>query len=282
MLAPRDRPALEKFLNQCWASSMFLRTNLFWGGLEQGRERYKGLYVAAFYDGDITDVAAHYWNDNVILQAPNFPIELALAAVKESGQIVNGVIGPWEQVKAAEPELDLDRSRLGKVVPEYLYALDLRDLNIPEHLTSGAVQTRQAKARDIDKLVQWRRVYDRVTMGFPEHAIDDDRNREMFLDMLEDKRLWVLEQDGVLGAMSNFSAVLPNAVQVGGVYTDEAQRGRGHGRSVVAGSLRDAREAGATEALLFTEVDNIPAQKAYESLGFEQVGDYGMVVLDPS
>lgn len=281
-LGLNDVAALEAFLDTHRASSMFLRSNLNYGGIEDGPNRYQGVYVAAF-DGDaITDVAAHYWNNNVILQAPNTPKEMALAAVKKSGRAVNGVIGPWAQVKAAEPNLDLDRSRLGKVVPEYLYALDLENLRTPAALGSGAVRHRLALINDLDTLVAWRRVYDRITMGFPEHAIDDGRNRDMFKGMIEDQRLWVLEHADQPVAMSNFSAALPDTVQVGGVYTDEVHRGQGHARSVVAGSLRDAHNAGATQAFLFTEMDNIPGQRAYEALGFEQVGDYGMVVLDPS
>ena len=38
---------------------------------------------------------------------------------------------------------------------------------------------------------------------------------------------------------------------------------------------------GAVESLLFTEADNHPAQRAYESLGFERIGEYGMALLDP-
>lgn len=281
-LGPHDVPALKAFLNQHRASSMFLRASLIYGGIEDGPNRYQGLYVGVF-DGDmLTDVAAHYWNNNVILQAPNKPLEMALAVVKESGRAVNGVIGPWAQVQAAEPELDLDRSRLGKVVPEYLYALDLKNLRTPASLESGAVRHRLAQPKDLDTLVAWRRVYDRITMGFPEHAIDDARNRDMFMGMIADQRLWVLDHKDQPVAMSNFSAALPDTVQVGGVFTDEAQRAQGFGRCVVAGSLRDAGDAGATQALLFTEMDNLPAQRAYESLGFEQVGDYAMVVLDPS
>ena len=104
----------------------------------------------------------------------------------------------------------------------------------------------------------------------------------MFEGLIDDGNMWVLEDQSTPVAMTAFNAALPDTVQVGGVFTPEDQRGRGHARSVVAGSLLDAKQKGATEAILFTEVDNIPAQKAYESLGFEQVGDYGMVVLDPS
>lgn len=281
-LTPDDRPALEAFLDRHRASSMFLRSNLFYSGLEDGPDRYHGVYVGAFDNDVLTDVAAHYWNNNIILQAPSAPIDLAKAAVAESGRLVNGVIGPWAQVKAAEPEMDLDRSRLGKVVPEYLYRLLLNDLIVPQTLASGVVTHRLATGQELDILVAWRRVYDRITMGFPEHAIDDDRNRAMLSGMIEDGRLWVLDEGQTLVAMTGFNATLPDTVQVGGVFTPEEHRGKGHARAAVAGSLLDAKVAGVEEALLFTEKENVPAQKAYESLGFERIGDYGMVVLDPS
>ena len=280
-LGPDDRPVLEAFLNHHRVSSMFLRSNLFHGGIEDGPERYQGTYVGAFEGDVLTDVAAHYWNNNIILQAPTAPVALAVAAAKDSGRIINGVLGPWSQVKEAELELDMDRSRLGKVVPEFLYALDLRNLSLPVALTSGTVSHRYAVFDDLLILVPWRRVYDRITMGFPEHTINDVRNHDMLRDAIEDQRLWVLEEKDELVAMTGFNATLPDTVQVGGVYTAEERRGCGHARSAVAGSLLDARAVGVTDAILFTEMDNYPAQKAYEALGFVKVGDYGMVVLDP-
>ncbi len=281
-LTPDDRPALQSFLGQHRASSMFLRSNLLQGGLIYGGLHYQGHYVGCFENDVLTDVAAHYWNDTVVLQAPQRPLDLAQALVKNSGRAVTGVLGPWSQVQAVEPHLDLDRSRLGKVVPEHLYALDLAKLSIPNELSEGQVHSRFARKDDLVLLVAWRRVYDHVTMGFPEHAISDDRNADMLVGMIEDQRLWVLVKDNELVAMTGFSARLPDTVQVGGVFTPEIHRGQGYARSAVTASLLDARESGATEALLFTEMDNYPAQKAYEALGFVNVGDYGMVVLDPS
>ncbi|MBT4739746.1 MAG: GNAT family N-acetyltransferase [Rhodospirillaceae bacterium] len=281
-LGQADRDALDAFLLNHRASSMFLRSNVLQAGVVDGPARYQGLYVGAF-DGDhLTDVAAHYWNGHIILQAPTAPVELAIAVAQESQRVVTGILGPWSQVKVVEPEMDIDRSCLGKVVPEYLYTLDLSALKIPKSLSTGLVGYRRAAPEDVPVLVAWRRVYDRITMGFPEHAIDDARNEKMFRGAIEEQRLWVLEDNDRPVAMTSFNAVLRDTVQVGGVFTPEESRGRGYARSVVAGSLLDAKAGGAAEALLFTEVDNLPAQKAYESLGFVRVGDYGMVVLDPS
>jgi len=280
-LSPRDRPVLDAFLDRHRASSMFLRANAFHSGLEDGPEPFRGLYMGAF-DGDaLTDVAAHYWNGNIVLQAPTRPVELALAVARESGRPVNGLLGPWPQVQAAEPELDLDRTRLGKVVPEYLYGLDLADLAVLESLSSGRVVHRYASKDDLATLVPWRHEYDLHTMGFPERSIDDAANRETLAAMIETNRLWVLEEAGCVVSMTGFNAALPDVVQVGGVFTPVEWRGRGHGRAVVAGSLLDARAEGVAEAILFTEAENHPAQRAYEALGFERIGDYGMVMLDP-
>ena len=260
---------------------MFLRANAFHSGVQDGSEPFRGLYMGAFADDALTDVAAHYWNGNIVLQAPNQPVEIALAVARESGRPVNGLLGPWLQVRAAEPELDLDRSRLGKVVPEYLYRLVLDCLVMPESLSSGRVVHRYAREGDLATLVPWRHEYDLHTMGFPDHSIDDAANRDTLAGMIETNRLWVLEEAGCVVSMTGFNAALPDVVQVGGVFTPVEWRGRGHGRAAVAGSLLDARKDGVVEAILFTEAENHPAQRAYEALGFERIGNYGMVMLDP-
>ena len=87
---------------------------------------------------------------------------------------------------------------------------------------------------------------------------------------------FVLEVQGSDGPVSYsaFNASLPEIVQVGGVWTPPEQRGRGYARAVVAGSLLDARAERVVRAVLFTE--NPAARRAYEALGFQRVGEYGL------
>jgi predicted GNAT family acetyltransferase len=47
----------------------------------------------------------------------------------------------------------------------------------------------------------------------------------------------------------------------------------------VATSLLDARAEGVRTSILFTGEGNIPAQKAYEALGFRCIGDYRILLL---
>lgn len=82
--------------------------------------------------------------------------------------------------------------------------------------------------------------------------------------------------------MTAFNARLPEIVQVGGVWTPPELRGRGYARCVIAAHLRVARRSGADRAILFTDEENLPAQRAYEALGFSEIGTYGLAFLEES
>jgi predicted GNAT family acetyltransferase len=90
---------------------------------------------------------------------------------------------------------------------------------------------------------------------------------------------WVLEDSGHPVSTSGFNTTTAEVVQIGGVYTPPELRSRGYGRAVVAASLLDARAEGAERSILFTGVDNIPAQRSYESLGYRHIGDYRLLLL---
>ena len=61
------------------------------------------------------------------------------------------------------------------------------------------------------------------------------------------------------------------------LWTPRALRGRGYARCVVAGSLQSARDRGVRRAVLFTDEQNVAAQRSYASIGFRPIGDYGLV-----
>src|SRR5690606_11892125 len=97
--------------------------------------------------------------------------------------------------------------------------------------------------------------------------------------LLRQESCFLLERDGDPVAFSAFNARLPDCVQIGGVFTPPALRGRGYARAVVAGSLLHARAAGATRSVLFTGKENAAARRAYHALGYRVVGEYGLVLF---
>ncbi len=131
-------------------------------------------------------------------------------------------------------------------------------------------------------MTQWRVDYSLEILGARDSPrAARARARRTSRSCSETGRQWLLEADGQPVAYSAFNAMTSECVQVGGVFTPPTLRGRGYARCVVAGTLRLARERGLRRAILFTGRENPAAQRAYRALGFERVGDYGILFFRP-
>jgi len=222
-LIPGDEAALEAFLLPRLARSMFLIGNMRQAGLVYNGERYTGTYCAAYKGENIVGVSAHFWNNNLIFQAPTHLDALWRATLRASGRPLAGLMGPATQVGEVKAALHLGVDIIQMDQKEKLYTLNL-------------------------------------------HAIDAGNT-------------WILEVQGRPVAMTAFNTHMAEAVQIGGVYTPPSERSQGYARCAVAQSLRDARAAGVSQAILFTGAENYAAQKAYTALGFQHSGDYRLLVL---
>lgn len=276
ILAPGDEAVLERFLLRHSDSSMFMRSNVRAVGLIDRGERFEGTYAAAFADDEIVGVACHSWTGSLLLQAPQRLIDVVRAAVTYSGRVLTAIVGPWGQVMDARDALGLE---LPAAEAELLYSLDLTRLRVPSLLASGAVECRATTAGDLALATRWNAEYAVETLGDTPGPALDARISNAISNLHEFGRSWLVWADGVPVSYCAFNAVLPDVVQVGGVYTPPEHRARGYAAAVVAGALLDARAAGAKRAVLFTDTENVAAQRAYLGLGFEHVGDYGLLFV---
>jgi len=279
LLRTGDEAVLEAFLASHAETSMFLRANARSAGLTDSGEPMQATYVAAVEAGRITNVAAHCWNGMVLVQAPSQAAAVAREAVRRSGRSVTGFSGPWDQVVAARRALGLATARTAKDSRDELYVLDLARLVIPQALATGAVHCRHPEAAELDLLVEWRVQFSIEALG----ATDDaELRRASRADVLLQHTRgadWVLLSGSMPISYSVFNAMLPEIVQIGGVWTPPEHRGRGYARSVVAGSLLAAHKQGVQRAVLFADPGNAMARAAYLAIGFRIVGDYGLVLL---
>lgn len=277
LLGPGDEAALEALLARHADSSMFLRNNIRRAGLIDRGRIHEASYVGLDDGGELLAAAAHAWSGLVLLQAPIAADALAAAAVRASGRGVTGLLGPWDQILAAKPAVRLVAPP-GFVSREVLMALALDELVLPPALATGRWICRRAGPKDEALTVEWSIAYQIEALNAcpsPELAA----GTRAYLGRLQAEGCqWLLEVDGRPAAYCAFNAVLPDRVQVGGVFTPPAWRGRGHARAVVAGALMAARDSGIDRAVLFTGEHNAAAQRAYRSLGFVEIGDYGVVL----
>lgn len=277
LLTPADQPKLEAFLHAHQAETMILRGNLARGGIQDGGQPHQGRYAAAFEGDRILGVAAHYWQGMLVVFAPGHAGSVAKAVV--SNRPVAGILGPWQQALDAQEALALDDRYRTLRSKEVLMTLRLDALRQPAPLPNQALTCRRATAADLDLLTEWR-------IAFTQETLEATPSQTVSQHCRSEVERWVAEGDQFLLFDSNrpvagccFNARLPDAVQVGNVWTPPDLRSRGYGRAVVAGALAFARQAGATLAVLFTPVDNEAARTAYAALGFTPVGDYAILLF---
>ncbi len=282
LLRAGDVATVNAFLRRHLETSVFLLGNSAAAGLDYEGKRLQGVYVGAFAGDQLVAIACHAWQGNLLLQAPEHTGLVTRACVRESGRAVQGIIGPWAQVEAARGALGLDGAETTMSNPEVLYCLDLDDLAVPEPVASGALSVRRARANERALLAGWRADYMVEALGYPDSDATRAAADAEWAEALEGdspRDLFVLVEDGRVVAMSSFNARLLELVQIGGVWTPVADRRRGLGRAVVAGQLLIARAEGVPRSILFTDHDNVGARRAYEALGYREVGDYGIVLF---
>jgi ribosomal protein S18 acetylase RimI-like enzyme len=282
VLEPGDEPKVEALLEAHADSSLFLRCNLLAGLVNHG-DRYQGTWAGAFDatpgDGRLVAVAMHSWFGSILIQAPVHVAAVVAAAACASARPVAGFIGPWIQALAARDALGLTEAPMRLESHEGLYALPLDGLVVPALLASGRAQARRSRPADLDLLTEWRvgyRVDTNAEHDGPELRTASRADVEIGL---AEGSGWVLELDGAPVAYQQFNAMMPDVVQVGGVWTPPSLRGRGYGRSVVAGALLGARAEGVRRGVLFTGETNLAARRAYVALGFTRVGDWALIFL---
>lgn len=278
-LVSGDEMLLQNFLADKKHSSLFLLSNLARAGVAYHGRAFEGNYVAALQGQQIAAVAAHYWNGNLILQAPTSVREVVQGCLAASARDLKGIIGTSEQVTTALAALSIDREQCSLYEKEGLYVLDLAKLIVPEALGNGTLTARYAEPRDVPLLTDWYVAYGVETLGEVDSPELRDEKRTGVERKLAAHECWVLFEGKTPVASTQFNATADDLVQVGGVWTPPEFRGRGYARAAVAASLIDARTAGATQAVLFTGDENVPAQKAYKALGFGLIGTYMIAFL---
>jgi predicted GNAT family acetyltransferase len=280
MLVPGDEPSLEQLLLSRLDSSAMLLSNLRNGGIVNEGKPRQATYLGAFRDGKLVGVVALCWNGMLLLQAPEMLDQLARTIAATTNRGIEGIVASADQAQRVTQVLSLPTGKHPQVMMdsyEYLYGLDLDQLRVPEPLADGMYRCRRVQARDVPVLTDWMVEYELESL-----------NRRMSRSQVEaglvqvaeehDNR-WILEGSDGLLSTTGFNAATAEVAQVGGVYTPPALRARKYARCAVAASLLEARGKGVKRSVLFTAHENIPAQRAYEAIGYKRVGEFRLLMF---
>lgn len=273
---PEDRAALEALLLRRIDGAMFPLSNLRAYGLGRGDFPTADFRASRFWLVDGRGVVGIN-RRGMLMALLEDGVDLSGLRAALAGLLVSGAVGPVVSVRQTLAALGLDGvpKRLDRDEPGF--ALDLSELRVPDAAGAALVPASDA-LRDV--LVAWRAEYHGDVLGTS--GIEaEERAAEDIAGYIAEGTHRVLLIDGQPVAMTGFNARLPEIVQVGGVYTPPALRGRGYAKAAVALHLAEARDAGVGRAVLFAASD--AAARAYLGIGFQPSLEFALVLLsDPA
>lgn len=273
---PADVPAIEAFLREHVQSSMFPLANLRDYGLDGAQDRSPSFWLKD--DGSTIAGLLGLTREGMLMpQMPHAtPPDWRAIAPLLAGRRLIGAAGDSEQVRALLPALGLADRPASLDEDEPAFRLSLDDLIVPALPDTRLIRPDQAHR---GLMVEWRMAYHREVLGTPENKLERLAEREVD-SFLERDTFRILLHGTTPMAMTGFNAVLPEIVQIGGVYTPPGLRGRGYARRAVGLHLEEVRRAGVGAAVLFASGGM--AVRAYLAVGFEPAGEFALVLFrDP-
>ena len=267
-----DIPGLEGFLATHIQTSMFPLANLRDYGL--GSTEPRGLRF--WLRGSGTAISAAYGQTNEGVAMPQLPNATAAdwAELRElgCGGSLIGALGDAGQVRAMLAAWDLTDRPVTLDVNEPGFALALADLTISAIPEGSILAPLDQAPRDL--LISWRAAYHTETLGTPMAEARENAARDIDTYIRRGTHRVLLVHEAP-AAMTGFNAIVGDTVQIGGVYTPPAARGRGLARRAVALHLDEARRTGKHRAVLFAASD--AASRVYTAIGFQPAGQFAMV-----
>ncbi|HUI61545.1 MAG TPA: GNAT family N-acetyltransferase [Steroidobacteraceae bacterium] len=274
---------IRAFLEQHADSSLFLLSTLAALGPRLGEHPNSGNYQFAEEAGRVVAVFCLTRRGNLLVQAGGrADLAAAIFAACAAEPIeLRGIVGEWDTAHAlwgllsAEPSFE----------PTHYLKDILYRLRLAQH-GDGSVQARHAhaftvRALDARDFVQWERLNSAYheELHLPLQATREQRHAD-YLARVRSGLWWgACDDRSELTSIAALNATYGSLGQVGGVYTRRQDRRKGLARSVIHKLIADCRERlGFNRLVLFTGEDNHGARGLYESLGFEVVGVFGLLL----
>lgn len=272
---PKDRQDVETLLLRRLDGAMFPLTNLRAHGLGAGGFASDHRHATRFWFVDDASIVA-LTQEGMLMALVDPSCDLAELPTALAGMTLTGAVGPAQSIRPILRALNVDATPARLDEDEPGFALDLADLRCPD--LPGATLA-PAAAAPLDLLIRWRAASMVETQGMPPDEAPAKAAEHLTAWLRADSHRVLLHQ-GQPVALTGFNAILPEIVQVGGVYTPPERRNRGYARTAVALHLAEARAAGTTRAVLFAATP--AAARAYRAIGFQPKEAFSLVLFhDP-
>lgn len=259
------RPAMEAALRRDVARAMFPLGNLRHGLSGAGHPHATTYWID---DAAAPRAVLGVTEGGMAMVYALDDFEPEAVAAKLSGQALAGISGAAAPVRAVLAAAGLTGAPALLDCDEPHFLMDLTALAVPEG------PGKLVPVSDyLETAIGWRMAYE-DELHPPARPISTDAPPEWATN----GTYRMLVEDGTPLAMTGLNSVLPDIVQIGGVYTPPEARGRGLARRAVALHLAELKASGVAQATLFAASD--AAVACYTPLGFRRIGDFALVLFD--
>jgi GNAT superfamily N-acetyltransferase len=177
-----------------------------------------------------------------------------------------GVHGPRENAEAlAEAWARHTNGTVREAIAGRLFRLG----ELAPPTTSGV--GRQATEDDTDLMIKWRTDFELEAHGYVRDAGQIPITVRRGFELGDSIVIW--EDRGEPVALAVASAPLGGMSRVGPVYTPPDRRAHGYGSAVTAAVSQRAKQAGASDVILFTDLANPTSNSIYQKIGYRPVYD---------
>ncbi len=278
--ATKNTFAVIEFLESKIETSMFLLGNISQHGFKLGVHSNSGNFKSIKRNGKVIGVFCLSRRGSLLIQTDNkndYSKEIFDSTLQENISL-KGILGNWKDswlfysfYKAMNPNFELNLCS-----EEILFSLKLEGQKLSRNL-SESISIRFLTSEDYA-------VWDKVNRDYLEEEglsiQKDNQEREVsFTEKTQKKEWWGLFEKGELTSICAYNSTYKNVGQIGGVYTVPAKRKKGYAKLCMKQLISDSYSIHKFSKLfLFTGKKNIAAQKLYKSLGFAEIGNFGILL----
>lgn len=267
------------FLDEHAETSLFLSSNLAAHGPALSDHPSSGNFRCVRSGTEILGVFCLTKQGNLLVELAGQPswAGAVLEACDRDGLAIRRVLGEWRVASTLWQQLLLG----GRIVETFAWREILFRLPLDEPAVARAAGARRLAASDFAAWSPLNLAY-AEELGLSGQSSEEQR-RAAFAESASAGHVWGHFVDGQLVAIAGLSARHGGIGQVGGVFTPAALRRRGYSRSVMLALISDSRTSlGLSKLILFTGRQDPAPQGLYRSLGFDDVGEFGVMFGEPT
>lgn len=154
----------------------------------------------------------------------------------------------------------------------------LFELTWPVVVREKVAGLRPARREDLDLIVPAHAAMAEAESGINPLEKDPEGFRERCLRRIEERRTWVLIEDGKLIFKTEIFADTPEAIYLEGIYVNPEERGKGYGLRCLSQLTRQLLRRTKTICILVNEVNEV-GQAFYKRAGFKFTSTYETIFL---